>query len=152
MGDEKKRKSKIPLLGPKPSIRPTISFDPRSPPLTRGADTWAHRAVAPAHTPFPLSLRRGDHWLAAYPAPTSRAGLHCAVGPTRHPRARVLASDAWGLDVSIFFVTSVPKSPAYGSTARRGLLTGPPPSRPTRTAAILGTIPPRPHSTRATTA
>jgi hypothetical protein len=63
-----------------------------------------------------------------------------------------VVTDRWAGGVSIFFVTTTPKSSAYGSSVRRGLLTGLPPSRPTRTAAILGTTPPCSQSTRATPA
>ena len=60
MGDEKKRKSKIPLLGPKPSIRPTISFDPCSPPLTHGTDMMGPQGSgASAHNIPPFTASRG---------------------------------------------------------------------------------------------
>jgi hypothetical protein len=65
MGDEKKRKSKIPLLGPKPSIRPTISFDPRDPPLTLGADMVD-----------PQGSRASAHRMSSF---------HCVAGTTDQP-------------------------------------------------------------------
>jgi hypothetical protein len=70
MGDEKKRKSKIPLLGPKPSIRPTISFDPRSPPLTLVADMVGPQGSrASAHSISPFTTSQGP--LVSLFAPTT---------------------------------------------------------------------------------
>jgi hypothetical protein len=83
MGDEKKRKSKIPLLGPKPSIRPTISFDPRSPPLTLGADMVGPQGSrASAHNISPFTASRGPlvSLLArVLPLLAAACGAPCAV-------------------------------------------------------------------------
>jgi hypothetical protein len=54
------KRKEIPLLGPKPPIRPTISFDPRSPPLTRGADAWASLVCGATIPPSRLAARWGS--------------------------------------------------------------------------------------------
>ena len=82
--EKNKRKREIPLLGPKPPIRPNFPFEPRSPPPISGADLWAmavSRACARRSCPQPLV--RGTHW-----QPLHRVDLLLCFFPSRTTRAR----------------------------------------------------------------
>jgi hypothetical protein len=63
-----------------PPIRPTISFDPRSPPLTRGADTWASLVSGATIPPSRLAARWGSMTRRS-PALAVRVGGSMARGP-----------------------------------------------------------------------
>jgi hypothetical protein len=82
--EKNKRKREIPLLGPKPPIRPNFPFEPRSPPPISGTDLWAmavSRACACRSSLQPLV--RGTNW-----QPLHRVDLLLCFFPSRTTRAR----------------------------------------------------------------
>jgi hypothetical protein len=129
MGDEKKRKSKIPLLGPKPSIRPTISFDPHNPNCTTAPTGGSPSSVTPACSRAPPRL--SDLHLGPAASVTPRAnwchgrvsfhlrgqltgGARCQVHPQHRKLRNKLARGNPGVD-RVYRVGVIKPSPGFST-------------------------------------
>jgi hypothetical protein len=104
------------------------------------------------HGRCPVPTARHRH-----PAPTLSASVSHALSGRPHlpaciARACVAVSLGHVVTSFLFVVTTMPKSPAYGSSARRGFVDRTFSQSPIRTTVILGTTPPRSYSTQATSA